>query len=52
MESCSRLVLNPETNSTFDWLEAGERLRKLNSRCITQAIHKLKGQPALAPARC
>jgi hypothetical protein len=25
MESCSRLLLNPETNSTFDWLEADDR---------------------------
>src|ERR1700679_2038393 len=25
MESCSKLVLNPETNSTFDWLEADDR---------------------------
>jgi hypothetical protein len=25
IESCSRLVLNPETNTTFDWLEADDR---------------------------
>jgi len=25
MENCSRLMLNPETNSTFDWLEADDR---------------------------
>jgi len=25
MESCAKLVLNPETNSTFDWLEADDR---------------------------
>jgi hypothetical protein len=25
MESCSKLLLNPETNSTFDWLEADDR---------------------------
>jgi hypothetical protein len=25
MESCSRLLLNPETNSMFDWLEADDR---------------------------
>lgn len=25
IESCSKLVLNPETNSTFDWLEADDR---------------------------
>jgi hypothetical protein len=25
IESCSRLFLNPETNSTFDWLEADDR---------------------------
>jgi hypothetical protein len=25
IENCSRLVLNPETNSTFDWLEADDR---------------------------
>ena len=30
----------------------GEWLRKLDNRCITQTVHKLKGQPALAPARC
>jgi hypothetical protein len=25
MESCSKLGLNPETNTTFDWLEADDR---------------------------
>ena len=25
MESCARLLLNPQTNSTFDWLEADDR---------------------------
>jgi hypothetical protein len=25
MESCSKLALNPETTSTFDWLEADDR---------------------------
>jgi hypothetical protein len=25
IENCSRLMLNPETNSTFDWLEADDR---------------------------
>ena len=25
IESCSRLCLNPQTNSTFDWLEADDR---------------------------
>ena len=30
----------------------GEWLRKLDNRCITQTIHKLKEQPPLAPARC
>jgi len=25
MESCSKLLLNPQTNSTFDWLEADDR---------------------------
>jgi len=25
MESCSRIGLNPETNTTFDWLEADDR---------------------------
>jgi hypothetical protein len=25
MESCAKLLLNPETNSTFDWLEADDR---------------------------
>jgi len=30
----------------------GKWLRKLNDRCVTQTVHKLKGQSALAPARC
>jgi hypothetical protein len=25
MDNCSRLMLNPETNTTFDWLEADDR---------------------------
>jgi hypothetical protein len=25
IENCSRLGLNPQTNSTFDWLEADDR---------------------------
>jgi hypothetical protein len=25
IQSCSQLMLNPETNSTFDWLEADDR---------------------------
>jgi hypothetical protein len=25
IENCSKLMLNPETNSTFDWLEADDR---------------------------
>jgi hypothetical protein len=25
MENCSRLGLNPEMNSTFDWLETDDR---------------------------
>jgi len=25
MDNCCRLMLNPETNSTFDWLEADDR---------------------------
>jgi DNA-binding transcriptional regulator YiaG len=33
-------------------MPTGERLRWLDNRCITQTIHKLKGQSALAPARC
>jgi len=26
VESCSKLMLNPETNTTFDWLEADDRI--------------------------
>jgi hypothetical protein len=25
IQDCSRLMLNPETNTTFDWLEADDR---------------------------
>ena len=43
---CSGLTIQSSATPT------GERLRKLDNRCITQTVHKLKGQSALAPARC
>jgi hypothetical protein len=39
-------------NADSRHIATSEWLRKLDNRCITQTIHKLKGQAALAPARC
>jgi hypothetical protein len=45
-------TLSPSLTKKAEPPPTGERLRKLDNRCITKTIHKLKGQSALAPARC